>query len=627
MNKLTLAVCACIGSTAAYAASIENPGFEDKWDGWENVKSAAISTSDTKSGSRAAKTTGSSGYFSQEVTVEKNTTYQLSAYVLDDGKIGAKNDSGTFSVTTNSVEGDSDEWKKLTVEFNSGSDSTVTIYGDYEDGKGRFDDFSIVEVGSTEEPDDDDNEEEEENEEESPNCSVVQIEIASAYDDGSNDGHYPAATIDGDEDSSSRWSSEGEGKTINYNLGAEVSIETLELAWFKSGDRESYFDVEVSTDNNSWSTVLSNEESQDTDGFSTYDLDGATASYLRIIGQGNSDNEWNSLIETQIHGCIIREIDEPETPVEEPETPIEEVEEPETPVEEPETPVETPVVVGDLDPSAPPSTNFDLTAWYLSVPSDEDDNGKSDDVKENELNDGYEHSEYFYTGSDGGMVFKCPIEGYKTSTSTTYTRTELREMLRRGDTNISTSGVNDNNWVLSTAPDADEAGGYNGVLTATLAVNHVTTTGDDEQVGRVIVGQIHANDDEPLRIYYRKLPNHSKGSIYFAHEPANGNDEQWYELIGSRSDDASNPSDGIALNEKFSYVVDVQGEDMIITIKRDGKPDVVSDVIDMSDSGYSDGGQYLYFKAGVYNQNKSGDGDDYVQATFYSLYNSHTNWK
>lgn len=619
MNKLTLAVCACIGSTA-YAASIENPGFEDKWDGWENVKSAAISTSDTKSGSRAAKTTGSKGYFSQEVKVDKNTTYQLSAYVLDKGKVGAKNDSGTFSVTTSSVKGDSDEWKKLTVEFNSGSDSTVTIYGDYEDGKGRFDNFSLVEVGSTEESDDDnDDDDDDNNDNDNANCSVVQIEIASAYDDGSNDGHYPSATIDGDDNSSSRWSSEGEGKTINYRLGAEVSIETLELAWFKSDDRESYFDVEVSTDNSSWSTVLSNEESQDTDDFSEYDLDGVTASYLRIIGQGNSDNEWNSLIETQIHGCIIGEAQEPETPIEEPEAPAEEVEE----VEEPEAPV----VIGDLDPKAAPSSNFDLTSWYLSVPSDEDDNGKADEVKENELNDDYEHSEYFYTANDGGMVFKCPIDGYKTSKNTTYTRTELRGMLRSGDTSISTSGVNENNWVLSTAPDKNDAGGYNGVLTATLAVNYVTTTGDDDQVGRVIVGQIHANDDEPLRIYYRKLPNHSKGSIYFAHEPANGNKEQWYELIGSRSDDANNPSDGIALNEKFSYVVDVKDENMVITIKRDGKPDVVSQVVDMGDSGYSDGGQYMYFKAGVYNQNKSGDDDDYVQATFYSLDNSHTNWK
>ena len=49
-------------------------------------------------------------------------------------------------------------------------------------------------------------------------------------------------------------------------------------------------------------------------------------------------------------------------------------------------------------------------------------------------------------------------------------------------------------------------------------MDHVTTTGEPGQVGRVIIGQIHANDDEPIRLYYRKLPHHSKGSVYFAHE-------------------------------------------------------------------------------------------------------------
>jgi poly(beta-D-mannuronate) lyase len=158
-------------------------------------------------------------------------------------------------------------------------------------------------------------------------------------------------------------------------------------------------------------------------------------------------------------------------------------------------------------------------------------------------------------------------------------------------------------------------------MQATLAVNHVTSTGDSSQVGRVIIGQIHANDDEPLRLYYRKLPGNSKGSIYFAHEP-NGGSDSWYDLIGSRSSSASNPSDGIALGEVFSYEIDVTYNTLTVTIYRDGKSPV-SKSVNMSNSGYSDGGQYMYFKAGVYNQNNSGDGSDYVQATFYSLEHTH----
>jgi len=270
-----------------------------------------------------------------------------------------------------------------------------------------------------------------------------------------------------------------------------------------------------------------------------------------------------------------------------------------------------------------PSTKFDLLGWTLSVPVDENSDGKADQVKEKVLNSGYVYPEFFYLDEDGGMVFKAPINGAKTSKNTTYTRSELRGMLRRGDTQYNTKGVTGNNWVFSTAPAKDQAaaGGIDGVMEATLAVNHVTTTGKDYQVGRVIIGQIHANHNEPVRIYYRKLPGNSKGSIYYAHEPVE-NKEIWVEMIGSKSNSASDPVDGIALNEKFSYRIEVAGNTLTVTIMRPGKPDVIR-VTDMSESGYDQGGKYMYFKAGVYNQNKSGRGDDYVQATFYKLSTHH----
>jgi poly(beta-D-mannuronate) lyase len=62
---------------------------------------------------------------------------------------------------------------------------------------------------------------------------------------------------------------------------------------------------------------------------------------------------------------------------------------------------------------------------------------------------------------------------------------------------------------------------------------------------------------------------------------------------------------------------------MTVTLMREGKDDAVQ-VVDMSESGYDQGGRYMYFKAGVYNQNNSGDPEDYVQATFYKLEKSHS---
>lgn len=280
---------------------------------------------------------------------------------------------------------------------------------------------------------------------------------------------------------------------------------------------------------------------------------------------------------------------------------------------------------GGLDPNKAPSENFDLSTWKLSIPVNEGD-GTATDISVSQINNGYENNNFFYTADDGGMVFKCPVDGYKTSTNTSYTRVELREMLRGTDTSIPTQGVNKNNWVFGTAPASDKnaAAGYDGEMNATLAINHVTTTGSNSHIGRLVIGQIHANSDEPIRIYYRKLKENTLGSIYFAHEPTDGNGaEQWYEMIGSRSNSASNPSDGIALDEKFSYRINVVGDTLTVTIIREGKEDVV-ETVNMANSGFNVGGQYMYFKAGVYHLNNSGNDDDYAQATFYALEKSHT---
>ncbi|WP_025565289.1 polysaccharide lyase family 7 protein [Psychromonas sp. SP041] len=278
-----------------------------------------------------------------------------------------------------------------------------------------------------------------------------------------------------------------------------------------------------------------------------------------------------------------------------------------------------------------PASQFDLLGWTISVPVDADGNGKSDQIKEKALAGGYSDENFFYLAQDSGMVFKSPVKGAKTSKNTKYTRSELREMMRRGNTSYNTKGVGGNNWVFSTAPTSDQekAGGVDGTLEATLAVNHVTTTGVSWQQGRVIIGQIHANDDEPVRLYYRKLPNHQKGSIYFAHEPNSEADEQWVDIIGNSlpnywNQDATpaEPEDGIELGEKFSYRIKVTGHELAVTIMRPGKADTTK-TVDMSNSKYDVGGQYMYFKAGVYNQNKTGDAKDYVQATFYDLKVTH----
>lgn len=263
-----------------------------------------------------------------------------------------------------------------------------------------------------------------------------------------------------------------------------------------------------------------------------------------------------------------------------------------------------------LDPNLPPSGNFDLSCWKLTRPNQQE---KGESI----LSNGYYVSGEFYTDSiTGAMVFWCPNDGL--TGGSTYPRNELREMMRCGNTNISSQGITKNNWVFSSSTMANQqaAAGVDGILTATVAVDHVSETSDENRkIGRTIVGQIHASDDEPCRLYYRKLPGNTKGSIYLAHEPTTS-PEQWYDMIGSRSDGAPDPVDGIALGEQFSYEIKVIGNLLTVTIMRDGMNDVVQ-VVDMTDSGFAD--DWMYFKAGNYNQNNAGDPDEYAQVSFFAL--------
>ncbi len=379
----------------------------------------------------------------------------------------------------------------------------------------------------------------------------------------------------------SRWSSLENSAQLTLTLENLSLVKGLSITWLNTDQRSYSYDVEVSKDKQTWTSVVAD---QITDALTTrsqfIEIAEHSAQYIKIIPKGSNIDSTNNIIEVEAFGC-----------------------------------------------SEDVSSTIELTDWYLSIPVDERLNTKAESIYESRLNNDYFNAEFFFMNNEGGLVFRSPIEGAKTSTNTKYTRTELREMLRRGDTNINVKGVNKNNWVFSSAPenDLDAAGGVDGELIAELAVNHVTETGDKSQVGRVIIGQIHANNDEPIRVYYRKLPGNNKGSIYLAHE-IEGGDDIYYELIGNRSQSATNPENGIALNERFGYQIKVVANLLTLTITRAGKADVTQ-VVDMTNSGYDQGGQYMYFKAGAYNQNNTGNAKDYVQTTFYKISNSHTGYQ
>jgi|GEM_PF-926005 len=132
-----------------------------------------------------------------------------------------------------------------------------------------------------------------------------ELTIVSAIDDGTNDGNVPAGAFDGSLDPSSRWSSEGIGKQITFDLGKGVRVSQAELAWFKGNERIAFFEIETSLNNKDWTTVLSSGQSNGTTlDLESHDLLDSNARFVRITGNGNSTHLWNSLVEAKFYGCM-----------------------------------------------------------------------------------------------------------------------------------------------------------------------------------------------------------------------------------------------------------------------------------------------------------------------------------
>ncbi len=180
----------------------------------------------------------------------------------------------------------------------------------------------------------------------------------------------------------------------------------------------------------------------------------------------------------------------------------------------------------------------------------------------------YKDSQYFYTANDGQsdwVVFKTPNAGNTHGTSNN-TRTELAQLQK---------------WSPRSKARMD----------ATLKVMNVSGTGDARVAATysVVVGQIHSADgheNEPLKIFYKKFPGHTKGSVFWNYEintAGNDNSGRWdysypiwgydFSVVGTGADEyPAEPEEGIKLGEEFSYSVVIEDGMMSLSFSAEGHP-------------------------------------------------------
>ncbi len=222
------------------------------------------------------------------------------------------------------------------------------------------------------------------------------------------------------------------------------------------------------------------------------------------------------------------------------------------------------------------------------------------------------------------VVYKAPNSG-TTSRTSNNTRTELGQK---------------QSWMPETG----------GKLTGTLKVMHVSTSGDARVAASysVVVGQVHGregNENEPLKIFYKKFPGHTKGSVFWNYEinTEGDNSKRWdystavwgndMSVVGSGPNTApEEPEEGIELGEEFSYEINVYKGKMYLTFRSEShetktftknllnsefatQADIPYQILTLFSSIGRDGierknaysGELQNFKQGAYNQTNGKD--------------------
>src|SRR5207249_9220208 len=111
--------------------------------------------------------------------------------------------------------------------------------------------------------------------------TVNPVAVASAVASWYQDPNVPQNTLDNN--LATRWSAEGDGQWIRYDLGAVMAVGPVDIAWYRGTDWASAFGIQVSLDSVTWTPVFAGRSSGQTLQPERYDFATVTARYVRIV--------------------------------------------------------------------------------------------------------------------------------------------------------------------------------------------------------------------------------------------------------------------------------------------------------------------------------------------------------
>ena len=135
--------------------------------------------------------------------------------------------------------------------------------------------------------------------------AATPVAVAGVGASGYQDPNLPQNTMDAD--LATRWSAQGDGQWIGYDLGQLTAIGPVDIAWYRGNEWAAAFDIQVSADGATWATAFSGRSGGQSLALERYTFPAATGRYLRIVGHGQWSGTtqlslWTSITEVTAYG-------------------------------------------------------------------------------------------------------------------------------------------------------------------------------------------------------------------------------------------------------------------------------------------------------------------------------------
>jgi hypothetical protein len=134
-----------------------------------------------------------------------------------------------------------------------------------------------------------------------PACgpSLVATRVTAS---GAQEGNPASQAVDGQ--LGTRWSQLGIGAFITLDLGASKALCGVGVAWYQGASRTNDFTVSLSSDGVSFTQARAGTSTGRTSSLEPYAVT-ASARYVRLTVNGNSQNDWASVSELQVYGATV----------------------------------------------------------------------------------------------------------------------------------------------------------------------------------------------------------------------------------------------------------------------------------------------------------------------------------